>query len=442
MKNKQILEARLAKQEAKKRSLAAKGDSSQDLAEVRSINSQVAELNEEIEETRSMITAIEAEEEEARAAAAANGDPLVTEGSAATDGQPEQRDVMATYGTGSQAGQVTGEIRKATIDLYAQRGADLKANKEVTISINETPEERAVNIAGGTLVVPTKYSNTLSETFLEVSSLIDMVEAVPLNGGNAYVKGFEVSFGEGGETSEAADYNEDDPVMGYVDIGKSKITIYTEITDEASKLPNVDYQALVAKNIRVAIRKKIARQIVVGAGGTNQITGIFNAPVNVMPTADITIEISAIDGDTLDEIVFGYGGDEAVEGDAVLILSKADLKAFAQVKDNDGKKLYKIKFDKGANTGTISSEDSYDVAWVINSICPVLSAAGTAVDTKCMAYGKMMAYHMPIFSPLEVQMSKDFKFKSGQICFRGSVWVGGNVASYKGFSVITKVAAV
>lgn len=226
-----------------------------------------------------------------------------------------------------------------------------------------------------------------------------------------------------------------------MEVGKAKITAYTEITDEAQKLPNIDYLALVVKNVRIAIRKKITRQILIGAGGTNALTGIFNAPVNVIPLAS-DIKISAIDEDTLDTIVFGYGGDEDVEGGAYLILNKLDLAAFSAVRLSDGKKAYKIKLETGGNAGTISSEDSFEVPFIINSAAPALSAAGTVVDTYCMAYGKLMAYEMPVFSQLTIEESRDFKFKTGQIAYRGAIWAGGNVTSYKGFARIKKVAAV
>lgn len=47
--------------------------------------------------------------------------------------------------------------------------------------------------------------------------------------------------------------------------------------------------------------------------------------------------------DTLDEIIYSYGGDEEVEDVAVLILSKKDLKKFAKLRDKQGRKwIYTI----------------------------------------------------------------------------------------------------
>ncbi len=390
--------------EARKAELLKNADTSEDVKELRSINSELAGLNEEITELRSMI---------ARSA---------------------ESQIIGAYGVGAMS-----EERKQLEKKFEQRGADLKAGKAIKVPYEESLEERAVTIGSSNLVVPKKYSNTLNEGFNEVSGLIDNVNSIPLNGGESYTKGFEVSGSEGDYTAEGADYNEGDPVTDYVDINKAKITAYTEITKEAKKLPNIKYQDLVIKNIRKAIRKKVTRQIMVGDGGSNHLTGIFNAPTKVIPT-DSDIEVSSIDETTLDEIVFNYGGDEDVEGGAFLILNKKDLAAFSKVRLSNGQRAYNIKLGINGNVGTISSEDSISVPFIINSVCPTLSADSTSVDTYCMAYGKLLTYELPVFSELEVEESRDYKFKSGQIAFRGEVMLGGNVASYKGFARIKKVA--
>jgi hypothetical protein len=80
------------------------------------------------------------------------------------------------------------------------------------------------------------------------------------------------------------------------------------------------------------------------------------------------------------------------------------------------------------------------VNYVLNSA--VAGFDDVADDAYFGAYGKLMAYEMPVFSALTVDESRDFKFSTGQICYRAATWVGGNVASYKGFVRLKKVAAV
>jgi HK97 family phage major capsid protein len=170
----------------------------------------------------------------------------------------------------------------------------------------------------------------------------------------------------------------------------------------------------------------------VGAGTTNTLTGIFNASSSVIPTAS-DIEITAITNTTLDAIIYGYGGDEAVEGSCVLILNKKDLAAFARLRSEDGKKIHTIIPGPTGGFGTIDG-----TPYIINSGCPALSDSNTAANTYCMAYGNLKNYQLAVFSDIEVKRSEDYKFKEGMIAHKAVVFVGGNVVSYKGFVRVKK----
>lgn len=316
--------------------------------------------------------------------------------------------------------------------IYEQRGADLRAGKAVKISA------RGVTLSSK-LVNEKKYSRDLHDHFNEVSGLIDRVNAVPLDGGESYTKGFAVSGGEGDYTAEGSAYHDIDMALDYIDIAKTKITAYAEMTEEVKKLPNINYASYIEKEIRNAIRKKITKQIVSGAGTTGTIVGIYNAPAKVIP-ADYDLEIEGIDANTLNDIVFHYGGDEDVEDSAVLILSKQDIKAFVDVRNANLEPVYKVTA-KG-NGGTIEYvKGGVTVEYMINSACKPLSAAGTADGTATMIYGALDTYEMPVFSDVEITESKDYKFKEGMIAFKASVFLGGNVAAYKTFFRVKKKVA-
>ena len=186
--------------------------------------------------------------------------------------------------------------------------------------------------------------------------------------------------------------------------------------------------------------KKMGGQIIVGAGTTNTIKGIYNADTKVLPTSNgADIELEAIDEDTLNTIVFAYGGDEAIEDEQVLILSKKDVEAFSKVKDTTGRFVYKIT--RNGQTGRIGyAQGGVDVPFVINSACNALSNTSTTTGNFTMIYGALSSFEMPVFSPLEIKESKDYKFKQGIIAYRGDVIVGGTVSKYKGFVRIKKKA--
>jgi HK97 family phage major capsid protein len=317
-------------------------------------------------------------------------------------------------------GQVAEKIDVAgneTKIASEQRGNALKRNNSVTLS--------------STGVITPEYQGTdIRPTFNEVSSLIDRVSLKVLMGGESYKQPYLSGYGTGDYTTEGSDYADAEPAFGSADINKSKVTAYAEDSEELVKLPAANYDGEVMKGIKVAVRKKLTREILVGTGATNRMAGIFSTAATAIDAAT-DLPLTEIDENTLDEIIYSFGGDEDVEDAAVLILNKADLKAFAQLRDAEGRKLHDVKGN--GNTGTIDG-----VPYVINSACKAVSAAGTTTGQYCMAYGPLSNYLVTIFSDMEVQRSTDYKFKQGMIAHKGVVFAGGNVVSKNGFLRIKK----
>ncbi|MBU1094551.1 MAG: phage major capsid protein [Firmicutes bacterium] len=303
-------------------------------------------------------------------------------------------------------------------EALEKRGLDLREKRTIQVSQDEIllPE----HIDGKLAVYP----------FSEVSTLVDNIKLVNLVGGETYKKTFVKGSGTAGYTQEGADYNESEPSFGYLTITKCKLTAYTEITEELEKLPAINYQSEVIKNIKTSLKKKLSLEILKGAGGSNQFTGIFSQ--NATALADTTdVEVSEINEDTLDDIIYAYGGPEEVEGSAILILSKADLRAFARLRTEEGRKVHTIDYVNHTIDG---------IFYIINSNCEAISNSATTTGAYCIAYGSLKNYETAIFSPIEISKSTDYKFKQGIICYKASVFAGGNVVGYKGFVRVKKGA--
>ena len=129
-----------------------------------------------------------------------------------------------------------------------------------------------------------------------------------------------------------------------------------------------------------------------------------------------------------------FGGDEDVEDAAVLVLNKRDLKAFAKLRDKQGRKVYTIV--NHGNTGTIDG-----VPYVINSACGAVTDTQTKAIVYCMAYGPLSNYEMAIFSDIDARKSLDYKFKQGQIAYRADIFAGGAVAAHNGFIRVKRPAS-
>lgn len=306
------------------------------------------------------------------------------------------------------------------IEEREQRGKFLKENRSVTV-------------ASSNIILPRTDSSIINPTFNQVSSLIDRVHQIPLNGGESFRQPYVKDYGTGDYSVEGDDYNETDPQFGYVQIDKTKVTAYTECTEELIKLPNADYESQIIGSVSTAIRKKITREILVGDGTSGHLVGIFSTAAVAIDAASDK-EISTIDNSTLDEILYSFGGDEDVESESVLILNKLDLKAFAKVRDNNGNKFYTI-INHG-NTGTIDG-----VPFIINSACKAITDPATTAGQFAMAYGPLSNYSLAIFSNLDVQRSTDYKFKQGICAHRGDIFSGGNVTAKNGFLRVKKVLA-
>ena len=300
-----------------------------------------------------------------------------------------------------------------------QRGASLRENRVIQVSSEEILLTE--HTASGLAPIP----------FAQVSTLVDRVNVINLNGGETYKKSFVKSNGIAGTTLEGQPYSETEPAFGYLTISKVKITAYTEITEELEKLPSIPYQAEVLRNINISLKKKISEQILRGAGTTNTFTGIFSdAAVALADKA--ALEIEAITDQTLDDIVFAYGGDEEIEGGAVLILNKNDLRAFAGLKTQEGRKVHTIDYVNKTIDG---------IPYIINSHCKAVSDSNTVAGEYVIAYGALKNYEVPVFSSVEIGKSTDYKFKDGIISYKASVFTGGNVVGYNGFLRIKKKAA-
>lgn len=399
MNIKQLLEERAALlQEAAKPETTAER-----LAEIRA---RVEAINYTVTELRRNEADAKAEEEK-RAARPANG------------GAPAPAPVVV-----HDDAQVDAQKRTAAnAEVIEKRGNALKNGEKVYI------EHRAV--ASTSTALGTVASGDITPTFEQVGTLDTLVNEVHLEGTGAesYKKPFAKTIGEGGITAEGADATPAEPTFDYASINKVKITAYAEVNEEVEKLPAARYDAEVSNAVVGALRKKIIGQII-GGSGTDELVGIVNAPVSII-TAAQRKTVATVDENTLDNIIFDYGGDEDVEGDAYLVLNKLTLKEFAKVKGTDKRRAYDIVVR--GNSGTING---------IPFVCTSKLAAFGAVKAgdPYLIYGKLKGYELAYFADIEVLKSTEYKFKQGVTVFKASVMCGGSPAMYNGFMTVQKAA--
>lgn len=248
------------------------------------------------------------------------------------------RAAQAAAGEGEGPDGNAGEGAEVKDQARTKSGKALKAGAKTTYNAKKIAKPMAALSTTTGVVMPHHTSPDIAPTFNNVSSLIDRVTTIPLVGGETYSRPYVKSYGDGaGSTAEGADYNTSEPEFGYAEIAREKITAYAEEPEEMQKLTDADYDGVIEDSITRAIRRYASRQILVGDGTSGKFKGIFYNPASesddiIDRNTDITT-ITAVADDTLDEIIYSYGGDEEVEDVAVLILSKKDLKKFAKLRD-------------------------------------------------------------------------------------------------------------
>ncbi len=418
---KKLLEL-LTKKNERKAAINTQVETSNDVAELRNLNRELDTLNAEIRSLQEMIDGLpdgtNSDDPDQRTAAVNGEIPGVVKTSAKAQ---EQR---------KAGGDIEKEVEKIS--------ADLRSGKEVVITaeVQKHLEERAVTTSN--VLLENKYKREVAENFNEVAQTVDLVDAFPLDGGNQYDVTFQIDDGDADYTGEGTTYTNDEGTFGTASTGRAKITNSAIVNEEVVELPNADYLTRIVNSVRKSIRKKISNQIIAGLGGANQLKGIYNMPVTLIP-ATYKVSLSAIDKETLRKIVFAYGGDEDLESPATLFMNKKDLAAFAAVTATDGRPYYSITYN-GPN-GYIQ-EGNIRVPYTINRGCNALSDAATTVNSKTMVYGAPTNYELPMFAPLTIKRSDERYIDQGKIGFFGKIIAGGVVNKYKGFICVEKVAAV
>lgn len=406
-------------------------EESEDIKEVRSIGETLKTIAQEIAEAEAQLQAIEnepkdepqEEQKDDEARADDNLDP--NEEEPTNENVERSKDYVKVGGTDIRH-MATTNLRGGNPMDKEQREAQ---NKEIEERAKLLKEGRAVTVESGNVLLPKHQSNDLATVpFRQVSTFYDLTKVRNLQGGESYEAPFTKSYGTGGLTEEGSAYTEAEPEFETAKINKVKVTAYAEFSEELERLPNANYEAEIRKGVEIALKKKMAQQQIGGTGESNTFIGITSTNAdNTAVLASDDMELSKIDQDTLNKIIFAYGGDEEVEQKGVLVLNKADLLAFSLVKNDIGDHAYKID---------LANQTINTVPYIINSNLTPLDTASKGQYS--MIYGIPQYYETAIFSPVEIKKSYDYKFKDGMIAYRASVFAGGNTTAYRGFMRVKK----
>ena len=419
---KKFLENLIARKQKEIDEMLKRSEASEDINEVRSIGQQIRKAQEEIEEARTQLAACSAGLDNARAEAE-EGEDAENEGSEDEEEgeQPtNQRSRNFRPGVETRSFDLRGGQNRAVME---KRANNFVKSGRISVDAEET---RATLVSSGDIATPTGVSG-INDSFDRVSSIVDMVKVENCVGMGGNKVAYEKNVATAANKAEGAAAAESGPAFDFVEITPTTVAVLSKVSKEVRRQSPLNYTAKVQKSALTALRKKAAAMI------TDKIkASALNA----------SVELAAIDEKTLRQVTLMYGGDETVEGGAVLFLNKNDLIAFGDVRGtNEKKAVYEITPDgNNPNTGTIK-DGGLTVRYCINSNCAALSASGTAAAAATMFYGAPTACELDLFSPYEITLLEERFADQGMLGINGDVQLGADVVVDKGFVVVKKKAA-
>lgn len=329
-------------------------------------------------------------------------------------------------------------------DKAAERGSALLKGGAVAFSPQEL--RKAITLATGSLVQPTGVGSDVRDIIgSAISSIVDQVSVVDLSGMGAYQEPYTISELDAAANTVASKAGQSrptstDPTFGVAEIKPYELSVTSFVDRNLSRLSPANYYQKIYGMAMRAMRRKLAGLIVNGdAEASHVMFGLKNATNKAGASIYATVNVSKVDEHLLDTLYFAYGTDDAIEGNARLFLTKADLKAIGQLRGtNEKRRLFSIEPDMAnPNTGLIR-DGGLVLPYTISSDLTSLSTAtagSSPIQTMC--YGSPSNYLLGLFGDFSIRVDESFKADARLLTILGDAMVGGNLVADKGMVVAT-----
>lgn len=318
-------------------------------------------------------------------------------------------------------------------DMAEELGRQLMNHEAVTITARDALN--AVTLGTTGIVTPTGAPGTVNGPVdMMVSSIVDQVTTLDLTGLGSYavpyeISGLEATAGKVEETAGKPRTESADPKFGIADIKPYDLTVTAFVDRNLARLTPVAYfQTVQAMAVRAA-RRKLAELIVNGDGGGAPVfNGITVAKNRAGEAISAALSVTAVNEDTLDELYFAYGSDDAIGAEARLLLTKKNLKAFGALRGTAEKQrlIHVVPNAQNPNTGTLEN-GGVILPYTLNS---------SVTDTK-LIYGDPRNFTLGLFGPITLRLDESIKGLERMNTILVDGQVGGNVTVHEGFVVGT-----
>lgn len=413
MEDAAALRGQLASFKTREADLAAQVEAATTDEELSAAAEAVAELEAAQKSTKERLDTIiseadaikaEIDEAEAAAAAAAGADP------AAGTEDRSRRSSGSSFQRRCQEFQRTGRMVYDNARSMLQRAA----------VVTTTPG----------VIGPTGVSGINDPAGNTVSGFIDLIKVTDCTGMASYKVAYVTSGATAGAVTEGVAPGESTPGFGSVELKPSSVGLISYISEEIRNQSPLLYEEKVRELVRKALRQELSEKV---------ITKCLASPINT------TLPVAGSSGSALftphllSDIILAYGGDEGVDGAAVLVLNKNDLKAFAAVRGkNEYLPVYSIIPDtSNPSMGVIKDNNGLSCRYCLNQHVPALSTSSlTSSGIKSMFYGNPMCAEMAVWGGVDVAVNEGYKFAEGLLTIRGKTTADADVTVKDGFVVV------
>lgn len=292
--------------------------------------------------------------------------------------------------------------------------------------------KRAALLSSSSGVVgPTGVSGINDAQGMAVSDFIDLIKVTDCTGMSAYKVAYMTGDPTAAAITEGTAPTESEPTFGSVTLTPATKGLIAYISREIRKQSPLQYEAKVNEATTRALRRILSKMAVdaVLASGLNTTLALTGASGAALFTPHL-----------LSDIILSYGGDEGVDGAAVLVLNKADLKAFAAVRGaNEYLPVYSIIPDAAnPSAGVIKDNNGLSCRYCINKDVTALSTATlSSTAKKGMFFGNPQCAEMGLWGGVEVDVNDGYKFAEGLLTIRSEVTAAADVTVKNGFVVVT-----
>lgn len=333
-------------------------------------------------------------------------------------------------------------------DMAGDRGEALRRGEAVTFTVDEVRRavrNESVTLATGTLVQPTGAGTNIRDPLGNVvSSIVDQVYVQDLTGMGSYIEPYVITETEasaGKVTTLAGKLRSGgtDPTFGLAEIRPYEMTVTQYVDRNISRLSPANYFEKIRGMSMRAMRRKLAGFIANGDGQeVPDMYGIKTAKNKAGEVIYATENVTAVDETLLDTLIFAYGSDEALGGNARLYLTKKDLKAIGMIRNSDKQRVFRIRYDGGnPNTGTIEDGGVIVPYTILSALTSLSASTAGEQDIQTLLYGDPINYELGLFGGFTVRVDESYKAGERMLTILGDAMVGGNLIVHKGFVVAT-----